>query len=148
MKKKIVPDEYFIVLIILSIIVHILIPLIKIIFFPYNLFGIFLIIAGILITVLTNYILLKNKTTTKPYDIPNVLITSGLFRLSRNPLYLGMAIILLGIEILIGSLSPFIFPIIFVIIISMMIIPIEEKNLEAKYGSKYLEYKKRVRRWI
>jgi len=63
-------------------------------------------------------------------------------------MYLGMLIILIGIAILMGSLITFIFPIIFFVIINWFFIPMEEKNMEIKFGKKYSEYKNKVRRWI
>lgn len=148
MKIKIVPDECFFILLILSVLIHFLVPIVIIIPYPYKLIGILPIITGLLITLIANSVLLKHRTSIKPNEIPGVFITSGLFKLSRNPIYLGMAIILFGGEIFLGSLSPLIFPIIFVIIINRFFITVEEKILENKFGKKYLDYKKRVRRWI
>lgn len=59
-----------------------------------------------------------------------------------------MTFALLGVEVFLGSLSPFIFPIIFVTIIDKSFIPIEESNLEKLFGEKYLDYKTMVKRWI
>lgn len=148
MKKKIVPDVYFFTLLILSILFHFMVPISKLLPYPYTLSGIILIICGFALTLSTNAALLKQRTSNKPNEIPTVFITSGPFRLSRNPIYLGMTIILFGIEVLLGSLSPLIFPVIFVIIINSLIIPDEENILEKKFGEEYLEYKKRVRRWL
>jgi len=148
MKKRIVPDVYFFSLLILSILFHFTVPISKLLPYPYTLSGILLIICGFGLTLLTNSALLKQRTSNKPNEIPTVFITSGPFKLSRNPVYLGMTVILLGVEVLLGSLSPLIFPIIFVIIINSLIIPGEEDILKKKFGEKYLEYKKRVRRWL
>jgi len=63
-------------------------------------------------------------------------------------MYLGMMSILLGVAIFLGSLIAFAFPIIFVMIMERRFIPLEEKNLEKKFGNQYIDYKKRVRRWI
>ena len=59
-----------------------------------------------------------------------------------------MIIILFGIAILLGSIITFIFPIIFAILLDRFMIPVEEKNLEKKFGKKYLNYKRQVRRWM
>jgi protein-S-isoprenylcysteine O-methyltransferase Ste14 len=148
MKKRIMPDGYFIILLILAISSHLIFPIVRIIFFPFNLLGIILIIIGILLTLWTNSVLLKNQTAIKPYEIPSFLITSGPFKFSRNPLYLGMALALFGVGVFLGSLSPFISPIIFVLLIDRAFVPMEEDNLEKKFRKEYLDYKKKVRRWI
>lgn len=148
MKKKITPDGLFIILLILSLIFHKTIPLVRLIPFPWNLSGIILMFIGILITTISNFILLKNKTSIQPFETPHILITTGPFKRSRNPIYLGMALALVGLEITMGSLSSIIFPIIFIIIINSLIIPNEETNLKIVFGDKYLDYKNKTRRWI
>ena len=90
----------------------------------------------------------KSKTTVKPHEIPTILELSGPFRISRHPMYLGMVAILLGIAILLGSLVTSIFPIFFIILMEILFIPTEERNLKKIFGKEYLDYKKKVRRWI
>jgi protein-S-isoprenylcysteine O-methyltransferase Ste14 len=148
MKKRITPDGYFITLLALAILSHAIFPMARIIFFPFSLIGIILIIIGLFLTLWINSLLLKYRTTLKPFGMPSFLITSGPFKFSRNPLYLGMAIALFGVNIFLGSFSPFIFSIIFIILIDRLIIPVEEKNLEKTFGKNYVGYKREVRRWI
>jgi protein-S-isoprenylcysteine O-methyltransferase Ste14 len=68
--------------------------------------------------------------------------------MSRNPIYLGMASMLLGVAIFLGKLVSFAFPIVFVLIIEAAFIPKEERNLEKIFGERYRKYKKSVRQWI
>ena len=63
-------------------------------------------------------------------------------------MYLGMCAILLGEAILMGSIVMFFVPIIFVLLMEIIFIPHEEKNLEDVFGVEYINYKKKVRRWI
>ncbi len=63
--------------------------------YPYSLTGLIFIVAGLFSGFVTNSILLKKKTSTKPFGIPDQLVTSGPFKWSRNPIYLGMALALL-----------------------------------------------------
>ena len=148
MKKKIMPSTFFIILLILAIGFHFVFPVFKFIFFPYNYLGIVLIIFGIIMNLWTDFLFKKKQTTVKPHEMPIFFITSGPFQLSRHPMYIGMLSILFGTTIFLGSLVTFIFPIIFVIITEKLFIPMEEKNLEKKFGNKYVNYKKRIRRWI
>lgn len=148
MEKKIRPDGYFTIFLVLAIISHLISPITKLIFSPFNLIGIIIIIIGVVMTTGTNSLILKNRTAIKPDEIPSFLITSELFKFSRNPLYLGMAIILIGVCIFLGSSSPFIFAIIFILLIDRLFIPLEEHNLEKKFNNRYLDYQKKVRRWI
>ena len=148
MKTKLMPPTYFIVLLILSIGMHFLIPIKKIIPSSYTHVGTILIIFGIIINIWADAIFKKSKTTVKPHETPTSLETAGPFRISRHPMYLGMAAILLGASIVLGSTITFIFPVIFVILIEMIFIPLEEKNLDKQFNTKYIAYKKKVRRWI
>jgi len=146
MREPIQPPRYFIVLLILIIFTY-FIP-IKIIPNYYNYLGIILILFGVIINLWTDQLFKKAKIDVKYHKIPNRLIVSGPFKISRNPMYFGMLLILLGIGVLIGNLVSFIFPIIFVIIINYNFIPIEEKNMEKRFGKEYLKYKHKVRMWI
>ncbi|HEX2919601.1 MAG TPA: isoprenylcysteine carboxylmethyltransferase family protein [Bacteroidales bacterium] len=148
MHSRIEPDTYFTVSALLAIISYFVLPVKKIIYSPYSFSGIALIIAGLVLVSRTNRLLIKNKTALKTFENPEVLVTSGPFGFSRNPIYLGMVIILFGIVIIPGTLFPFSFPLLFFFIIDRAVIPFEEKNLEKSFGQQYNEYKKRVRRWL
>ncbi len=148
MAKKIMPPTYFIILLLLSAGFHFIFPVFKFIFPPYNYLGIGLIIFGIVMNLWADFLFKRKWTTVKPEEMPAVFITAGPFRLSRHPMYAGMASVLAGTAIFLGSLSPFIFPLLFIIIIEKLFIPGEEKNLGKKFGGEYFAYQKRVRRWL
>ena len=148
MKSKYQPPTYFIVILLLMVIAHFIFPIKKIIHSPYSYLGIVLIVFGIVLNLWADALFKKKETTVKPYLNPKVLETSGPFRISRHPMYLGMAAILLGSAIILGSLITFVFPVLFVILMETMFIPFEEKNLERIFGKKVLDYKNKVGRWI
>ena len=120
----------------------------KIIPSSYTHAGTILIIFGITINIWADAIFKKKQTTVKPHETPTSLETTGPFRISRHPMYMGMAAILLGASIILGSAITFIFPVIFIILIEIIFIPLEEKNLDKQFNTKYIAYKKKVRRWI
>ena len=146
--KKPLPPTYFIILLLLSIGLHFVFPIKKVIFPPYTYSGFALIIFGGVINIWTDFLLKKKRTTVKPYESPTSLITSGPFRISRNPQYLGFTAILLGIAINHGTLITFLSPIAFFVLMELLFIPFEEKNLERIFREDYIEYKNRVRRWF
>ena len=146
--KKIFPQTYFIIFLILSIGLHFIFPIKKIVFPPYTYLGYILIILGAILNIWSDLLFKRKKTTVKPYENSIELVTTGPFRISRHPMYLGMTAILLGVAIIHGTLITFIFPILFIIITEILFIPYEEKGLADSFGKEYLEYKKRVRRWL
>ena len=148
MLKTTIPDLFW-GFIIAQILLHYLFPIRKIIPFPYILSGIPLILIGLYL----NWIWVANrfrkeKTTIDPNVIPSKFISDGPFKVTRNPTYLGMALTFIGVAILLGSISTFIIPVIFIILTDKLVIPIEEKNMETKFGKKYMVYKKKVGRWV
>jgi protein-S-isoprenylcysteine O-methyltransferase Ste14 len=148
MKSKLRPDVYFILFLALSIILHFIFPIKKIIYPPYTYPGFLLIAFGAILNIWSDLLFKRRKTTVKPYENPIELEVSGPFRISRHPMYLGFMAILLGVAILHGTLITFVFPVLFVILMELMFIPFEEKSLERSFGKNYLDYKKKVRRWI
>ena len=76
------------------------------------------------------------------------LVTEGAFQYSRNPIYLGGMVFFFGLAILLGSLVGFIFPAIIFMLVHFLYIPNEEEELKTMFGEEYLDYLKRVRKWI
>ena len=141
-------QSYFIILLILSIWLNFIFPIRVILYAPYTYFGIIIIGFGIAIGLWSRSLFLKSKTTLSPYESPTSLVTCGPFHISRNPMYLGMAAILFGIAIFLGTLVTFAFPVLFIMIIETLFIPDEERKLEKIFGNQYKEYKNKVRQWI
>ena len=147
--KKIIflPPTYLLIYIILAIVLHFLFP-IKKITNSYRFFGFLLILIGLMINFWVDNLFKKGKTTVKPDKIPLKLITNGPFHFSRHPMYLGFVLLLLGVSVVLGSLSSFIAPIMMLLTLEKKFIPQEEKQMEKHFGKKYREYLNRVRRWL
>ena len=77
-----------------------------------------------------------------------VVVTDGPFRYSRNPIYLGMFIMLAGWAIYLGSISPWFVAALFVYAIRTYWVPMEEMQMEREMGERYMKYKSEVRRWL
>jgi protein-S-isoprenylcysteine O-methyltransferase Ste14 len=146
--KKIYPPTHFYTYLIISIAFHFLLPVKQIIFTSYAFLGFIPAIAGAILNVWSDNLFKKLNTTVKPDQKPSVLIDYGPFKISRNPMYLGMALLLIGAGILMGSVTAFIGAIFFVIAMEIYFIPDEEKLMQDAFGEKFEIYKKNVRRWI
>ncbi len=90
----------------------------------------------------------RHNTTVNPYKAASALCTEGPFNFSRNPIYLGDWLVLVGVSLLMGSLWPLVFSPIIWIMLRFGVIRHEETHLEATFGDAFREYKSRVRRWI
>lgn len=88
------------------------------------------------------------QTEIHTFKSPIKLVTNGPFCISRNPIYLGFFISLVGATLVFPSMGAFIIVSLFFIITNSWYIPFEEKNMEKTFGQSYLQYKKKVRRWI
>jgi protein-S-isoprenylcysteine O-methyltransferase Ste14 len=88
------------------------------------------------------------NTTVKPFQASTTLITTGVFRITRHPMYLGMILILLGVAILMGSLISFFVIPIFAVLMDQIFVKVEEQMLAEKFGEHWVKYKSEVRKWI
>ena len=113
-----------------------------------SLLGLILILSGISLVFVSLRFMRKMKTTFIPDGTPEVLISSGPFKFSRNPIYLGMLTILVGSAFLMSSLSAIIIAIVFGTIINFTWIAHEEKKLHELFSEDWENYSSKVRRWI
>ena len=113
-----------------------------------SLLGLILILSGISLVFVSFRFMRKMKTTFIPDGTPEVLISSGPFKFSRNPIYLGMLTVLVGAAFLMSSLSAMIIAFLFGIIINFTWIAHEEKKLHELFSEDWENYSSKVRRWI
>ena len=123
-------------------------PVAKIISLPWQWSGIALIVFGLLFIIGPALAFLRSETTIRPFHDSSKLVVSGIYRYTRNPMYVGMVIILTGVAVLLGDVSPFIMPFLFVPVLTSRVILHEEVMLEERFGDDYRDFKNSVRRWI
>jgi len=87
-------------------------------------------------------------TPVSPYSTPTKLVTTGAYRLSRNPGYLGMALAYAGIAVVAGALWALAPLVVVLALIDRGVIVREERFLERNFGEDYLRYRRRTRRWL
>ena len=110
--------------------------------------GVLLLILGFVTTYSGFSAFRKAGTPVRPGDEPTKLVTSGPYRITRNPMYLGLELVLLGAFFLAKSPFFLIPPIVFFLSINFLQIPFEEKLMTELFGQSYAEYCQRVRRWL
>lgn len=87
-------------------------------------------------------------TNINTFDRPDVLVNEGLFRWSRNPMYLGFLFLLLGLAIGLGSWAGLLAPAIFFVAADRWYIPFEETEMSNAFDENYDAYTRQVRRWF
>jgi protein-S-isoprenylcysteine O-methyltransferase Ste14 len=110
--------------------------------------GYFVVSGGIFLLLNAGRLFMARKTTVMPTKAPDKLVTEGIYRLIRNPMYLGMLLILSGFPLIIDTIIGFVCPVIFFSLMDRIVIPREEKVVESVFGETYREYKSKTRRWI
>lgn len=115
----------------------------------FLLVGLLFMIVGLSLMIITITSFIKiGKGTLAPWSPTKKLVIIGIFRHVRNPMIIGVIMILTGESIAIESLKIFIWAIIFFVLNTIYFILYEEPNLEKRFGNEYKDYKKNVPRWI
>ena len=91
---------------------------------------------------------MRRRTAIIPFKPASVLVNSGIYGWTRNPMYLGMALAYGGLAVLFNSLAALIVLPIVLAVVQTQVIAREEAYLERAFGREYLAYKSQVRRWI
>ena len=146
--KRVLPPVYFLAALVSMGALHFFLPIAYILRPPYSTSGSFLFVAGAVVVLWAARLFNRAGTTIRPFQEPSALVTGGPYRYSRNPIYLGLVSALIGIGLLLGTLSPFVVVPVFICLIQRRFIQPEEAVLEKTFGSAYGQYKRQVRRWL
>ena len=147
-RGKVLPPVYFLFALLAMGLLHGMVPVLHVLARPINLVGFLPFLAGIVLILLSVRVFGRLGTTVKPFQESSRLATDGPYRFTRNPMYLGMALILLGIALALGTVTPLLVVPLFMLLMTVKFIRVEETMLAAKFGDEYQQYKTRVRRWI
>ncbi|MEP4197392.1 MAG: isoprenylcysteine carboxylmethyltransferase family protein [Aliishimia sp.] len=113
-----------------------------------RLLGTMIVAAGVGLIFLAAWQFRQHKTTIIPHRHASSLITSGVFSITRNPIYLADAIILVGLCLRWGIVQGLVFVPLFVILIQMRFIRDEEDRLRTAFGAEFETYVRNTRRWL
>lgn len=115
----------------------------------FNYIGLFFIILGLFIVIYCIYrFIIDGKGTLSPFDRTKVLVIKGLYKYSRNPMYVGIIITLLGEVLFVESLALLFYTVIVFIAFHLFVIFIEEPRLKRDFKELYIHYTSLVKRWL
>lgn len=146
--KRFLPPHLLLGAILLSLALDRWLPLARLWQQPWTFLGGGIIVAALAVNTFLAIGFRRRKTTVIPFRESTVLITDGLYRFSRNPIYLSMIVLLSGEAIALGSLFPWLAPTAFAAAVSRLFIQREEAMLTETFGDQYRDYCRRVRRWL
>lgn len=109
-----------------------------------------LVVAGVAFDVMGMLAFRASRTTLNPLHPgrATALVTGGVYRVTRNPMYVGMGLLLLAWAVYLDAWPPFVGPMVFVLYITRFQIQPEEQVLRQRFGERYALYAARVRRWL
>jgi protein-S-isoprenylcysteine O-methyltransferase Ste14 len=107
-----------------------------------------LLLPGLAITLIAASGFRRAKTGIVPFSQSTALVTGGIYRFTRNPMYLGMAVLLAGLALKLGSLGAWIPIPVLIAILQRQFVRNEEIFLTAIYGDAFRSYQENVRRWL
>jgi protein-S-isoprenylcysteine O-methyltransferase Ste14 len=111
-------------------------------------FGFALVGAGVALAVWGLVAFHRRHTTHDPFGTATTLVTGGPYRFTRNPMYVGVTSVLLGIAAWRGTLAWAFAPAAFFAYVASFQVPFEERRLAGWFGAEYADYRGRVRRWV
>lgn len=146
------PPLIYVAAIALSVLLHYAVPLPWLPPSPFSdiLFAIgwLMVVGAVMIDISAMRSLHRSRTTIMPHRASDHLVTGGAFALTRNPIYLANTMIMLGVGLIAGIVWFFPLAIAAAFATQKLAIEREERHLQARFGKKFRDYAKRVRRWI
>ena len=115
---------------------------------PWHWLGLIPVTLGTAVAVVGLVQFRRHRTTLRPFHHSSALVTGGLYRRSRNPMYLGLVVVMVGIAWLAGSASVWLVPPLLAFTLWARFIRHEEAMLAERFGPAYAAYRERVRRWV
>lgn len=115
---------------------------------PWTLLGLVAIAAGSALNFAALATFRRHATTSEPDGTPSALVADGPYRRTRNPMYLGGIVILIGYAVLLGAVTPMPFPALYALLADRRFVRPEEARLRALFGARWEDYRASVRRWI
>ncbi len=146
--KKLLPPTLMLLCLISMLILHWLWPIAHSLSLPLNFIGLIPLGLGLALSAMAERQFKSVGANVNTFKAPTHLVTEGLFKYSRNPMYLGLALILVGVWIMLGSVSPLAGVVGFILVTERWYIAYEEQRLGETFGQAYEAYRAHTRRWF
>lgn len=148
MRHRFMPTTYLLVAVLCMVALHLLLPMARLIPPPWSPLGLVPLAFGIALNLAADRAFHADRTTVRPFEESSALVTSGVFRLTRNPMYCGFVLMLVGLALLMRSVTPFVAIVGLAILLDRRFVVVEERMLAEKFGAAWERYRRRTRRWL
>jgi protein-S-isoprenylcysteine O-methyltransferase Ste14 len=146
--RRVLPPVWLLLLLLAAWALDRWLPIVRLWPAPWNYLGFVPLSLGAAMSLLSAGTFLRAGTPVVPFQRSTVLVMHGWYRFTRNPMYLGLVLILVGVSTIEGSLGAFLPLPVLVALLHFRFVRGEEDFLEAIFGDDYRAYKARVRRWL
>jgi protein-S-isoprenylcysteine O-methyltransferase Ste14 len=146
--RRVLPPVWMVIALLATYVLDRWLPIVEIVPWPWILAGVPLIVLGIAMSASSAGAFRRAGTPVIPFETSTTLVLRGWYRVTRNPMYLGLALALAGVGLLQGSLGALLPLPAFIAILHFRFILGEERFLEGIFGEEYRAYKSRVQRWF
>ena len=146
--RRVLPPIWMVIALLATYVLDRWLPIVEIVPWPWILAGVPLIVLGVAMSASSAGPFRRAGTPVIPFETSTTLVLRGWYRVTRNPMYLGLALALAGVGVLQGSLGALLPLPAFIAILHFRFILGEERFLESIFAEEYRAYKSRVRRWF
>lgn len=127
---------------------HTFVPLATVVPEPWNQLGFVVIASAMVLLAASAWTFRRNGTGIRPFSDATTLVATGPYRFTRNPMYLGLGGVALGMALCLGTASPMVVPPLFWLLLDRRFVRREEAFLRERFGASYDAYCGTVRRWF
>ena len=145
--RRVLPPVWLVVALLASFTLDRWWPIARLVQAPWKYLGYLPLALGAVMAISSARAFRRAGTPVVPFEPSTTLVTGGWFRMTRNPMYLGLSLILFGVALIDGTLGAFLPLPVFVAVLHFRFIRAEERFLEGIFGDQYRDYRAQVRRW-
>ena len=145
---RVPPPLIYVVIFGLGLLLHQIAPLAVLPALPARAAALVFLGVGVVLLVWSNVLFRREHTSLVPIKPSTALVVRGAYRLTRNPMYLGLLCVYIAAALWFGVLWALLLAPLVVLAVQRMVIAKEERYLEQKFGDSYRQYREQVRRWI
>jgi protein-S-isoprenylcysteine O-methyltransferase Ste14 len=142
------PPRIALIAMIAMVILHTTLPLAIVVPSPFCYAGMAAVATGVAMIAWSRRAFQAAATPITPFTQSTALIRHGLYRWTRNPMYLGAVLLVSGVAFLLGTVTPLLVAVVFFVILQEGFIRYEERLLEQRFGEEYRNYRRSAGRWL